>query len=130
MPGNVSLRPFIQFEGQSVVTGQWLSAFSRGVLFITAAKWFDQSTIMGREEVLWDHESDEVDTAFGSGSIGSFWFDLPISPGEPLIVSIGIRVTGNQSGDEYMGWSLSFRSWSYFTSTLSAKLPFMVAKLN
>jgi hypothetical protein len=58
------------------------------------------------------------------------WLDLPISPGEPLIVSIGIRITGNQSGDEYMGWPLSFRSYSYFLSTLFARLPFMVAKLN
>jgi hypothetical protein len=53
--GTVSLRPFIQYEGQSIIEGQWLSAFSRGVLFVSAAKWFDQSTLVMREEVLWSH---------------------------------------------------------------------------
>lgn len=131
--GIVSLRPYIQFDAFSLVQGQHLSAYSRGVIFLSAAKWFDPSTATGSEAVLFSHQTQsDLDYLTPNGAISSsdLSLNVPISAGEPLIISIGARVTGNQSGEHYMGLPFFAQSYSYFKSQIWAKVPFLVAKLN
>ncbi|NLG75157.1 MAG: hypothetical protein GX535_02875 [Xanthomonadaceae bacterium] len=132
-PANVFLKPFVQYDAESLVTGQWLSAYSRGAVYLSVAHLLDGANAMRNEAVLWEHESETLDLVTPSGFLSPSALEVGthIEPGNPVIVSLGVRISGHQSGDEVdIPLLMSFDSWSYFRARLWAKVVYLAAQVN
>ncbi|HTS20364.1 MAG TPA: hypothetical protein VMN79_01025 [Casimicrobiaceae bacterium] len=127
--GTLSVRPYTKYADTWTVAGLHLSAHSEGHLTITASRDDNGQVLDSRDITLWNQTTEsDVNSGDDDGVAWppDFQVNFLAEPGRNYLVAITASVSGDQSGDQSIGF---FPSWSLFDGCISASVPWLVAEL-